>query len=277
MKEKNSIYSARPSNNQNTKTFWYDRQGHCAQAAWILTFFPPKRKVYYTFEDGPVHLVYPVHSSLRIFFVLFPNVQLSSTSLPTSRLRSLSRFKSKSKSNRHLSSNAFSHSFSPHQHQRQLQSHHHECLPQDSESLCVHPHRQTPSSRPALHLKVVNNLKLKRLESNPRSLDIKFRPPYPTNILSKYFAVYPPFLLMWASPVTPTLCIIRCFVSHLLEPTSLAASTPHFVHLVKPSSVLRPPNKTHMYSYRTIHRFLPMPTETLMLITSTQWYLLLML
>jgi len=129
--------------------------------------FPPKRKVYYTFEDGPVFLVYPVHSFLCIFFVLFPDVQLSSISLPTSRLRSLSRFKSKSKSNRHLSSNAFSRSFSLHQ--RQHQPHHHECLPQDSESLCVRPNRQTPSFRPTSHLKTVNNLKLNHLESKSRS------------------------------------------------------------------------------------------------------------
>ena len=107
--------------------------------------FLSKQKVFYTFEDGPVYLVYPVHFFPSFqFCVPFPNVQLSSISLPTSRLRSLSRFKSKSKPNRHLSSNAFSHSFSPHS--RQRQTHHHKCLPQDSESLCVRPHRQ-PQSR----------------------------------------------------------------------------------------------------------------------------------
>ena len=31
----------------------------------------------------------------------------------------------------------------------------------------------------------------------------QYRLPTPTNILPKYFAVYPPFLLMWASDVAP--------------------------------------------------------------------------
>jgi hypothetical protein len=32
--------------------------------------FPSKRKVYYTFEDGPVYLVYPVHLFLSVFVFL---------------------------------------------------------------------------------------------------------------------------------------------------------------------------------------------------------------
>jgi len=104
--------------------------------------FQSKRKVYYTFEDGPVYLVYPVHLFLLNFAFPFPDTQLSSILLPTSRLGTLSRFKSKSESNRRLSSNAFSHPFLPNQTQ------HHECLPQDRESLCVHPHQQIPSLSP---------------------------------------------------------------------------------------------------------------------------------
>ena len=109
--------------------------------------------------------------------------------------------------------------------------------------MCVH------IVSPKAAFETVNNLKFGRLESKSRSINTKFRPPGPTNILSKYLAVYPPLLLMWASAVTPTLCIVRCFVSRLLEPTSLAAPTLHFVHLVKHSSVRRSPNKIHMYSY----------------------------
>lgn len=145
MKEKNSIYSARASSNQTTKTFWYDRQGRlCPGGLDSNLFFTKAKGILYLRRWAGLSRISCTFLSLCIFFVLFPDVQLSSISLPTSRLRSLSRFKSKSKPNRHLSSNAFSHSFSPHS--RQRQTHHHKCLPQDSESLCVRPHRQ-PQSR----------------------------------------------------------------------------------------------------------------------------------
>lgn len=155
-----------------------------------LSFSSSKRKVYYTFEDGPVYHVYPVHFFLFGFVFLFLMSQLSSISLLTNPLRSLSRFKSKSKSDRHLelSSNAFSHSFP------QNRTHHYECLPQGRESLYVHL-QQSASSRPPSHLKIVNHLKLKHLESRSCSLNPKHRPtdrPTETNILSKYSAVYPP-------------------------------------------------------------------------------------
>ena len=102
--------------------------------------------------------------SLR-FSVLFPDTQLSSILLPTSRLRSLSRSKSKSKSDRHLSSNAFSRSSLPNQ------PRHHECLPQDSESLRASTSANRKFS--PSHLKFANNLKLGYLDSTSRSLNTK--------------------------------------------------------------------------------------------------------
>jgi len=153
--------------------------------------FSSKRKVYYTFEDGPVYLVYPVHLFLFSPVSLYPDMQLSSISLPTNHLRTLCRFKSKSRSNPHLSSNAFSHSFPPDQ------IHHHKCLPQGRESLCVHPHQQTAIFRPSSHLKTANNLKLKHLESTPRSLNPKLRPTDPNQYLIQVFCHISAFLLMW--------------------------------------------------------------------------------
>lgn len=93
---------------------------------------PLKRKVYYTFENGPVYFVYPVH--LSIFHPSFCSLtpQPSSMSLPSNLLWKFSLSKSKKKSKTNLSSNAFSHSFSPNQ------TDHCEWLPQDREFyVCV--------------------------------------------------------------------------------------------------------------------------------------------
>lgn len=100
-------------------------------------------------------------------------------------------------------------------------------------SLCVRPHQQT-ASFPS-HLKLSNYLKLKHLDQHHAPSTPNFDRSTQTNILSKYFAVYLPFLLMWASDIAPTLCIIRYFAFRLLEPSYLATSeplpsTPHFVH-----------------------------------------------
>ena len=178
------IYSARASSNQALKIFWYDRWGRGAQTSWILTFFPSKQKVYYTFQDGPVYLVYPVHFFPLCFCAPFPDTQLSSTSSPTNLLRSLSRFKSKSKSNRHLSSNASSHSFSPNQ------NHHHECLPQDSESSCVHLPQQT-------QLKIAEDLKLKfkDFRVDNCALNTNLRSPDPNQYLIQVFCRISAFLI----------------------------------------------------------------------------------
>jgi len=78
--------------------------------------------------------------SLR-FFRPLPDTQLSSILLPANRPRALSRFKSKKKFHHYLSSNVSSHSFPPNQ------THHHECLPQVSESLCAQLRQHTASFR----------------------------------------------------------------------------------------------------------------------------------
>jgi len=178
MKEKNSIYSARASSNQTLKTFWYDRQGLCAQAPWILTFFPLKQRVYYTFEDGPVYLVYPVHS----FLCISSSASLTYSSVRHRHAQAVSRYSVVS------SPRANPTIISLQTHFRIL-SHHINpiiitaCLKTVSLCVCV----SDPKSPPPSHLKIANNLKFKCLESKPPPLNAKFRPPHPTNYLIQVF------------------------------------------------------------------------------------------
>ena len=84
---------------------------------------------------------------------------------------------------------------------------------------------------------------------------------------------------MWASDVTPTLYIVRCFVFHLLELTSLAtpeplSPTPHFVHYPSTRQFFAHQTKftCTCMSNRTVSLF-TYAMETFMLIAFIQRYL----
>ena len=169
--------------------------------------FSHRSKRYITPSKTVRSILYILYISFPSCIVLFPDTQLSSILLPTSRLRSLSRSKSKSKSNRHLSSNAFSHSSPPNQ------PRHHECLPQDSESLRASTSANRKFS--PSHLKFANNLKLKYLDSTSRSLNTKISTVRPKPVSYPSILPYIPASYRCGRAMLPPHCIsfvVLCFI-----------------------------------------------------------------